>query len=256
MAADIVSSNDVFLILGIQEPTDLQFNTVELLRKGVEASVRNQAKWQITEDTLIAFLPEYNKPTAPTVGTANFASVYSPSSGAYFQSRIRNRIQLPTFWVKEIVSVYVDNGALAGNGPDDFANGTLLNPEADYYLESSRGISGGTAWGESGGLIRSGRSWPSTPATVRVEFVSGFSAADLNGDFYDLKVAIIQEVAARWQARQRIANPNTGIKSEKLGDYSYTLNTFDSDYVPFTGGLSQGIVDFLNSNGYSMFVGV
>lgn len=256
MAADIVSSNDVFLILGIQEPTDLQFNTVELLRKGVEASVRNQAKWQITEDTLIAFLPEYNKPTAPTVGTANFASVYSPSSGAYFQSRIRNRIQLPTYWVKEIVSVYVDNGALAGNGPDDFANGTLLDPETDYYLESSRGVSGGTAWGESGGLIRSGRSWPSTPGTIRVEFVSGFSAEDLRNEFNDLYFKIVEEAAAKWQARQRIASPSAQLRGEKLGEYSYQAMIVDGDYTSLTGGLSPGMSDFLNQNGYSMSIGV
>jgi hypothetical protein len=256
MATDIVSNDDVFLLLGIAEPTDLVRNTVELLRKGVEAAVRNQAKWQITEQQIVTFLPEYNKPTGTTVSTANISAVYSPSSGRYYQSRMRNRIQLPTYWVKEIVSVYVDAGALAGNGPDDFPAGSLLNPETDYYLESSRGVSGGTAWGESGGLIRSGRDWPSTAGTIRVEFVSGFSATDLNGDFYDLKAQILNEVAARWQARQRIANPTTGIKSEKLGEYSYTLNTFDSDYAPFTGGLSQGMIDFLASNGYMMYIGV
>lgn len=249
MAADIISSDDVFLILGIESPTDLQMNAMEIIRRGVESGVRSECQWNITEETITCFLPEIHKPTAPTVGTMNLAPVYSPSAGMYYQSRTRNRLQLPSPFVKSVTSVFVDSGAIAGNGPSDFPVSSQLDPETDYYLEVENSVSGGVSFSKSGGLIRVGQPWPSTGGTVKVTFVSGFDADDLNDSFYELKNAIIIECALKWVARQRIANPGAAgtLKSEKLGDYSYTLSDSADDLkVALGGGISRQLIDFLN----------
>lgn len=248
MPADIISSDDVFLILGIESPSDLQMNAMEIIRRGVESGVRSECQWNITEETITCFLPEIHKPTAPTVGTMNLTPVYSPSAGAYYQSRTRNRIQLPSPYVKSITSVFVDLGAIAGNGTSDFPVSSELDPETDFYLEVENSVSGGVTFSKSGGLIRVGQPWPSTGGTVKVTFVSGFDADDLAGSFYELKSAIITECALKWVARQRFANPGAAgtLRQEKLGDYSYTLSDSADMAVALGGGISRQLIDFLN----------
>lgn len=251
MPADITKNSDIYLMLGIAAPpTADQVNLITMIRKGVEAAVRNECHWQITETEFTSYLPEYLKPTSPTVGTANQYSGYALAGSFPLFSRGRNRLQLPAPFVKSVDSVYVDSAAKAGINPADFPVTSLLNPETDYYLEIDNGT-----WSQSGGLIRIAQSWPGTSGTIKITFTSGFSAEDLAGDFNDLNLAIISECAAKYIGRQRFANPGTAgdIKSKKLGDYAVTLHGVDGDEFSIGGGLSDKLKDYLNLGGYLFY---
>ena len=256
---DLVTNADVFLLLGISSPTATQTSVMTLIRKGVEAGVRSECHWQIHEQQSTVFLPYFNQPTVPTVGTANLAMAASALGGYSFVARGRNRLQLPSSFVKQIVSIYVDEGAIGGNGTGDFPSSSLLDPDTDYYLESEVQASGGTAWSKSGGVLRVQRSWPSTAGTVKCTFVSGFTADELDDEFFELKARIISECCLKWVARNRFADPGASgtVKSEKIGEYSITLADPDVENVLFGGGISQGLKDWLVGNDFVLMnVGV
>lgn len=252
MPTDIVSTDDCCLMIGLTEPTDTQYAIVEMIRKGVEAATRNACRWQINEQEFTVFLPRYMTPTAPTVRTANLWQGYSSALAGYsYTARGRNRLQLPSPFVSVVDSVYLDNGAIAGVGDGDFPESTLLDPETDYYLEVEHTPTGGKVFSYSGGLIRAGVSWPTIAGTLKIAYTSGFDSDDLDGDFVDLKYAIIQEVASKWVLRNAMADGGSGglMKSEKIGDYSASFD------VPSVGGfsvngISGNLQEFLLSNGY------
>ena len=252
---DLVTNADVFLLLGISSPTATQTSVMTLIRKGVEASVRSECHWQIDEATFTVYLPYFNQPTVPTVGTANLAMAASALGGYSFVVRGRNRLQLPSPWVKSVASVYVDEGAIAGNGASDFPSSSLLDPDTQYYLEIENARSGGVVFSKSGGLLRVDRSWPSTAGTVKVTYSSGFDADDFAGEQYGLYAAIVSECAAKWVARQNYADPgsNGSIKSERLGDYAVTLAAAEGDDFVVGGGISRTLCDYLAANGYTFF---
>lgn len=259
MPTDIVSTDDCCLMIGLTEPTDNQYAVVDMIRKGVEAAARNACGWQITEQEFTVFLPRYMTPTGSTVRTANLWQGYSSALAGYSNvSRGRNRLQLPSPFVSVIDSVYLDNGAIAGEGAEDFPESSLLDPETDYYLEVEKTATGGKAFSCSGGLIRVGVSWPSVAGTLKITYTSGFDSDDLDGDFLDLKYAIIQEVAGKWVLRNSTADGGSGglLKSEKIGDYSVAYETPSAGQFSMVG-LSESLQDFLVSNGFVFFdVGV
>lgn len=256
--ADLVSNADVFLLLGIDSPTAAQTIVMTLIRKGVEAGVRSECHWQIDEATFTVYLPYFNRPTVPTVGTANLAQAGSALGGYSFVARGRNRLQLPSPWVKSVASVYVDEGAIGGNGDNDFPSSSLLDSDTQYYLEIENARSGGVVFSKSGGLLRVDRSWPSTAGTIKITYTSGFDADDLAGDHYGLYAAIVSECAAKWIARQRYADPGaaTGVRAERLGDYAVTNFGADGEDFVVGGGISQMLKDFLVGNYVFFDVGV
>ncbi len=261
MAVQIVDPDDVFSYLGISSPTSTQSDAMEMISTGLESSVKRYCRWQLGEQTLVSYLPLTPLAMGPQV----------PSAELYFSrpwpTGPRNRLQLPSMYVKSITSIYEDRGAKAGSGSDDFPSSTLLTAGSDYFLEKDSGIN--YSW--SGGVIRVGTSWSSYPGTIKVTFVSGFSDSELSGDQNSLRFALIKECAEHWIRRQRMnqvfvtgigtGSDTSGLLSrEHLGDYDVSFrNAFatkeESD--PGSYGLSETLRNFLQDAGYILMnVGV
>ncbi|MGE3314008.1 MAG: hypothetical protein AB7O26_02750 [Planctomycetaceae bacterium] len=227
---EIISRAEVVAALGLGATiSDADSGLVELLKRIVENEARRYCRHAITQSAspYIHFLPA----SAPAVAGGTLLERESSATlgfGATVDSRI---LQLPVPFVRsESLEVRVDLQSAAGQGVDAFGNDTLLVLGSDYYLDVDEpGLS------RSGQLVRITGSWPKRPRTVRVSYFAGFTAAELDGPYSDIKGAVLDEVCARYQsAKSRQGSGGAGaIQSESIGgEYSVTYDTRTFDAAP------------------------
>lgn len=259
MAIELASTDDILeVFLGITSPSQSVQDTMDMIRTGIEASIKKFCRWGITQATLTSYLPL--QPTA--------MGVYLPSAELYYNrpwpTGTRNRLQLPSMYVTSITSIYEDRSAVGGSGANDFASASLLTAGTDYYLEKDRGAS--ASW--SGGVIRVGTEWSSIPGTIKATYVSGFTESDLQNAQNDLRFAVTKECADAYFRHLRLksqfvsgiglggATPDTSglISRLHIGDFDVgfrdaTANDAPND--PGSYGLSERLRNFLQDNGYT-----
>lgn len=227
----IVSRAEVVASLGLGGSiSDADSGLIELLKRVVENDARRYCGHEITRNTnpFIHFLPG-------SVAASSAVSLLERASG--MTTGIRDDgasrfLQLPVPFVRaESLEVRVDLNAAAGQAAGAFGSATLLTAGVDYYLDMDEsGLS------RSGRLVRIAGGWPAQPRTVRVSYFAGFSAAELDGPYSDLKGAILDEVCHRFQiAKSRPGSGGTGlIQSESIGgEYSVTYDTHTNETSPF-----------------------
>ncbi len=168
---------------------------------------------------------------------ATYTHYYPDISGTRFDT-----LRMKEFPVRSITAVYEDPQGYFGQMPGSFAANRLLTAGEQYFMPLDKG---GLSW--FGHLKRRGFTsawgngsacWPVEPGSVKVVYVAGWTADELNGDVddaaldaNDIKVAILQAVGAFWQNLQ---NQQLAIKpgeevSESLDGYSHSFLTKPED---------------------------
>lgn len=252
----LVETDEIFAYLSIT-PSASQSDAMEVIKNGMESSVKRFCRWRIVQETLTSFLPLHPTAVGYHVPTAEVGYGFGAVTSG------RNRLQLPAMHVKTITSIYEDCGAKAGFNAEDFPSTTLLTAGDDYFLEKDSG----STYSESGGVIRVGKNWSSIPGTIKVVFVAGFSESELSGEQNAIRLATIRECARAWIARQRenalvssAGSDSLVVSRERLGDYDVSYRSpFGSseENDPGSYGLSMKFRDFLQDMGYVMMaVGV
>ena len=93
---------------------------------------------------------------------------------------------------------------------------------------------------EDGILERINGSWTGESCSIKVVYAAGYTADEIANDFYGIVSAMITEASKRVHqisARQRSSAGFTGpLKSEKLGDYSYSTNSTIQNELQSTSG--------------------
>lgn len=261
MAIQLADTDEILTTyLGISSPSSAISDQMDMIRTGIESSIKNFCRWQITEATKTSFLPLSPNAMGINVPTAE---LFSPR---YLVTGSRNRLQLPAMYVKTITSINEDQNALAGYGSADFSATTLLTAGEDYFLEKDQG----SAYSMSGGVMRVGRNWSSIPGTIKVVFVSGFSESELAGSQNAIRLATIKECADAYVRLKRMqaafitgvdgGTLNYGlVTKEKLGDweigYADPMNANSQKDDAGSYGLSQRLRDFLQDAGY-VYMGI
>lgn len=173
--------------------------------------------------------------------------VFSPESREYIDVQndqvILNRsvvdghiLQLPQVYVVNdgTLAVYEDFNAEGGQKAGDFAVGTLLTKGTDYRLDTDD--SGELS--DSGHLVRITGSWSSRARTIRATFNAGFTAAQLDSTYRDIKDAIINEVVMRFRMRKSQQGGGGGaIKGYSIG--GQVSVTYDTSVLPRSGELAD-----------------
>jgi len=215
---EIVSRGEIVAYLGLGASlSEADGGLIELLRGMVENEVRRYCGHEITRpaEPYVSYLPAANDrpPAEPLLALESERS-------AVDDGRI---LQLPHPFVRtDGLEVRVDPGASAGQGSGDFGDETQLTAGVDYFLDADdEGLS------RSGQLIHLGSGWPRRARTVRATYFAGFTAAELDGAYSDVKLAVLDEVALRFRqakSRQGADAVGTGsIRSESIGgEYSVT----------------------------------
>lgn len=141
----------------------------------------------------------------------NRAVAYGPYVEA---SRVLQLRELP---VRSITSVNEDTAE-----PPTFGSSTLLT-STDYRLDTE---SSSLSW--SGFLYRVGSSWSKKPRTIRVVYVGGLTATELENDYPEFKMATLLTVIKSFnelKSQQGYA-AGTGsagpVQAESLADWSIT----------------------------------
>jgi len=98
------------------------------------------------------------------------------------------------------------------------------------------------------GIIRSVGRWPSSPGSIKIVYTAGYTVAELQGqddliDASPIMDAVIEEALRRakkvlvlWKKSSTVGHSSGTLKSEKLGDYSYSLNTASVDKMLISSG--------------------
>jgi len=158
-----------------------------------------------------------------------------------------NELQLLNIPVRSITELYIDYGAKSGTASGSFAAASLKTEGTDFWpnydLVDSDSVSVC-----SDGIIRSFGAWPSEPGTVKVVYVAGYKEAEFHGQDSSIDVtpiweAALNEACARVRKMMLLKKKDGSgftagaIKSEKLGDYSYSTDCSTLDIA--IGGSSM-----------------
>jgi hypothetical protein len=147
-------------------------------------------------------------------------------------------LQLDNGFVRSVTSLHEDPAALFGQGGSDFGAATELTAGTDFYIElDAAGIS------KSGRLIRNRGHWSSKPGTIRITYVAGLTATELNDEYSFVKLALLEDMQVKFNSMrsQRSAGGGPVKKETYHGDYSveYAVSSSSQSLMSLSPG-AQG----------------
>lgn len=220
----IVRPAEALTWIGKQDATGQELAMLNLFHRKAERAVKSYCHTELEQATFTEYHPHeehrVQKETYLDVDAASQFAAFSTSVGPDIL-RLRN---VP---VRSITSVYEYPGACAGQISGGFPASSLLTAGSHYWLDTEQeGIS------KTGFLRKRVGNWPSIAGSVKVTYVAGYTANELDGnagvgnlDASDIKLAVYFTLAHYWnRIVSQAAGLQGGIKtSESLGDYSYQL---------------------------------
>lgn len=218
---DIATTEDCLEYLGLDSPTAADRALVSRLKKRVENLARTFCRHGIAQETYTHLLPKSPVINESVDQHVEISGDRASIGRGQFGSDV---LQLPQMFVRSITSLFQDTNAKAGQGSGDFGASTELTAGTDFYLDVDE-----TGLSRSGWLVKEAGTWPRQPRTVKVTYVAGLTAAELDDAYSDIKDGICEEVQMRFQSTKSMqgADGQSGrIKSESIGgEYSVSFDT-------------------------------
>lgn len=219
LAAILDPTDDVEVFFGISCCDDTSASRLlQLVTRWTESQARKWVGHGISQNTYTA---EYHRrdrldsfdsiENLEVIGDSVYLDSHSPADG--------HILKLDNAFVRSITEVRMDPAGNFGFTSGSFGSSTVLVEGTDYFLElDSTGLS------KSGRLIRNNAAWPNRPGSVKVTYVAGFSAAELNADYSFVKEALLLEMRSKFNAMwsQQGTAAASGVKKKEtyVGDYS------------------------------------
>jgi hypothetical protein len=200
---------------------------LESKKNRVENLLRKVLRFNISQPTsnYIHFLPERAIATDEGV---EFVETVGPNNRVIFGTTRTwgDVLQLPQTYVRSITEVREDPTAYGGQGSSAFPSDSVLTEGDDYWLDvDESGLS------KTGHVLRAaGIGWSGIPRSIRVSYMAGLTAAELDGEYSNIKEAVINETITRFKIAKSRSGANTSgvgpIKSESIGgQYSVSYDT-------------------------------
>lgn len=239
--ANIADESLVLLELGLSgSATDEEKALVTLGLRRAEGAVKRHLQYDPVQRVRTEFYPQAD---ADSVGAQ--ARVWEADSNEAYTRRLASamtdELQLLHLPVREkdsdganAIDLRIDYDGRFGTRSGSFAASTQKTEGTDFWPTYDRRDSSGFGVC-SDGILRSEGRWPSAPGSVRVTYLAGYTAAELNGqdsllDASPILDAVVAEAATRVKRaltlykKGRAGHVAGVLKSERLGDYSYTLD--------------------------------
>lgn len=160
-------------------------------------------------------------------------------------------LQLARLPVRTVHALYVDSDGRFGQRGGAFGAGTELTAGTDFYLET-----------EQDGLCHSGcliatTGWPVTPGSIKVDYTAGYTADEFTGrassgiDAGGIHEAVLITAVQAFHQLKAKQKTRAGfvpgpIISERMGDYSYTLDSASAaEIAGFHVSVPQAALDKL-----------
>ena len=203
---------------------------LNLVKRHVEHLARNYVGWGISQPRDTASDPhvEYHPlghrsvregATSDEVDVVNDKAVFSNLGGE------PDVIQLRQKFVRNdsTLEVREDEDADFDQGTSDFPSSSVLTQGTDYVLEVDE-----PNLSKSGRLSRLVSNWPAKPGTVKVTFNAGLTATELDEQYPDIKLVLMEEIAMQFReskARQGVGHGVGPVVRESVsGEFSRTYD--------------------------------
>lgn len=228
----ILSESDALLLLGISSPTAAETLIVQTALAGATASLIGFLQYDPELKSHIEFLPQMDQ----TLSSGAF--IWEDSGDQVVVRRLAeastNQLQLTHMPIRSITSLKVDYDGRSGARSGSFGSGTEWTEGVDFWPNYDGKDSSNQSICRDG-ILRSQGRWSNMAGTVRVEYVAGYSSAEINGtdsviNAFTLKDVVIDEtmraVNKVYSRRRSVLTGFTGTPKtgETLGDYSYTTD--------------------------------
>jgi hypothetical protein len=211
------------LLAFVNVSTDQELSRLEMVWKATEAEIRRYCGQNIAQPAAayVDILPEsdWYIPVDPLLSHDNVVPGglgLTWSSGPQADGHL---LTLRQGLVRSITSVYVDTTSAAGTSVNDFAAATLLDADT-YFLDAGEKDPDDSLMSRSGIVVRRDANWPSRRRSVKVTYVAGLTAAELDDEFSDIRLAVVKEVVDKYSTVQSLGQ--SPIQSERLADWSIT----------------------------------
>ncbi len=227
----IATESEIRIALGLGSTiSQLEETIVTMAHRKAEAAVRNFLQYNPEQFTHVGVLHPSGNAT-PVAAPFRYTSNATHAIREDFGQPGAEVLQLQHLPVRSVTTLWEDSNARAGSAAGAFADATKLVAGTDYYVDfDSAGIS------RSGQLIRVVGSWSGVARSIKIDYVGGYSAEELNGDppdsgdpFVDASgirdavvLTAVKAMMTLMGSQKNAAAGFTGpLSSERLGDYGY-----------------------------------
>ena len=236
----IVDISEVLLVLGLSESvTEEERAIVQASIVSASGAVQRHLKYDPVQKVHTEFYPSMD------FSLRSRNAVWEVDNNQAFQRRIAeaasDELQVQHIPVRETdedgnnpIEVRIDFDARSGTKTNAFANETIKVQGTDYWPNYDTVDSNSISVCRDG-IIRSFGRWPSVAGSVKIVYVAGYTRTELHGqdsviDASPIMDSVVDEAVRRVQkAYSRRKKSGVGFtgpfESERLGDYSYKLNT-------------------------------
>lgn len=189
----ICTLDEVMTSLGF-DLDDPRQAVIAIVQKAAERLVKNEVGVNLEQGTFTEYLPAQGPSPEPADLVAGGAR-----DVAYYQRR--PALQLRHTPVRSIVAVNETTVAGGGGWPAE----SLLDPSGYWLDESEPGLSRsgllyrGFGSSVAGFYVGTGGSWPALPRSVRVVYVGGWTADELEDEHPEVKHAVKLAVSAKFR---------------------------------------------------------
>jgi len=231
--AAIIDISEALLKLGLSSTvTDEERAIVNTAIVSATGAIRRYLRYDPTTGTRTEFYPQYDS----SVNSRDLAWEISGGRAVMStsQNASRRELQLRGLPIRSVTSVYETEDARAGTASGAFGAEDLLTVGDDYWPAYDGVDSSGVSFSRSG-ILHSLSGWATTPGSIKVVYVSGYSNAELRGQDASLDASpiweatmdeVVRRVLKDFEVRKKSGQVGWTagqIQSENLGDYSYTL---------------------------------
>lgn len=229
----IVDPASVLLELGLHaSATEQERALVATSIASAEASIIQYLRYDPVKQSRTEFYPrqDYDYQTAGHVWEATSLVAYQ----RHVAQAVTQELQMKHMPIRSVASLFIDydgkSGAKSGSFPSESekAEGVDFWPNYDGLDSDENKLC-------HDGILRSVGMWPTSPGTVKVTYTAGYSNEELNGqdtviNAGPIAAAVISEAVRRVNKAFALMKKNTGFTpgaftSEKLGDYSYSMDS-------------------------------
>jgi len=236
--ASIVDISELLLVLGLSETaTDTEKALVNLALSQAEGAVKSYLRYDPIQARRTEWYPsmEFNHMVRDSVWEIQGNTAYLRN----ISEASTNEIQVQHIPIRSNpdIDLRVDYDGRSGTRSDSFNSDSQKTEGTDFWCNYDGQDDDGYKVCRDG-VIRSIGAWPTTPQSVQIAYTAGYTSDEFTGksslvDATPIWSVVMSEASRR--AREIMLKSKSGtlgwvggpMKSEKLGDYSYTLGFSD-----------------------------
>jgi hypothetical protein len=257
---NIVDVSEVLLEMGLSgSATDEERALVNAAITNAEGAVKRHLKYDPLRATRTEYYPRQNLNPMERLGVweTNDTTAYLRRESVV----VGDELQILHIPIRSITTLHVDYDGRFGKRSGSFGSETLKTEGDDYWAVCDSVDDDGNSICRDG-IIRSSGAWPSSPGSVKIVYVAGYSLEELHGqkalvDASPIVETIVAEASRRarkallWKKNDAVGWAAGPFTSEKLGDYGYTIDSalsarlFGSSFS-ITAESREALNDFVN----------